>query len=58
VVIGRDAAEVGAAVADLEQRGWRAAGFVGDPATEQPALVEMLAELFPVPPTPESIEPA
>jgi hypothetical protein len=58
VVIGRDGAEVGAGVADLERRGWRAAGFVGDPATQQPALVEMLAELFPMALTPESVEPA
>ncbi len=62
VVIGLDSAEVGAGVADLEARGWRVAGFVGDPATQRPALVEivgeMLAELFPMPRTPGSVEPA
>jgi hypothetical protein len=46
VVIGSDAAAVGELVADLETRGVRAAAFVGDPATEQDALVEMLTELF------------
>jgi hypothetical protein len=49
VVIGTDAAAVGTAVGDLRARGWRAAGFVGDPAGERDALVEMLAELFPAP---------
>lgn len=47
VVIGGDAERVGALVADLEARDVRAAAFVGDPATEQEALVEMLTELFP-----------
>jgi hypothetical protein len=46
VVIGSDAAAVGELLADLEERGVRAAAFVGDPATERDALVEMLAELF------------
>lgn len=46
VVIGRDGAAVGALVRDLEGDGHRAAAFVGDPATERDALVEMLAELF------------
>jgi hypothetical protein len=46
-VIGDDAGEVGALVGDLEARGVRAAAFVGDPATDRDALVEMLAELFP-----------
>jgi hypothetical protein len=50
VVLGADAAAVGEAVADLRARGWRAAGFVGDPASERDALVEMLAELFPATP--------
>ena len=46
VVLGRDATRVGALVADLESRGLRAGAFVGDPATERDALVEMLAELY------------
>ncbi len=46
VVLGRDATRVGALVADLESRGVRAGAFVGDPATERDALVEMLAELY------------
>jgi hypothetical protein len=46
IVIGDDAASVGNVVADLTGRGVRAAAFVGDPATERDALVEMLAELF------------
>jgi hypothetical protein len=50
VVIGDDAGDVGAIVVDLEARGLRAAAFIGDPATERDALVEMLAELFPARP--------
>ena len=46
VVLGPDATRVGALVADLESRGLRAGGCVGDPATERDALVEMLAELY------------
>ena len=46
VVLGADATRVGALVADLESRGLRAGAFVGDPATERDALVEMLAELY------------
>jgi hypothetical protein len=46
VVLGRDASRVGALVADLETRGHRVGAFVGDPATERDALVEMLAELY------------
>ena len=46
VVIGADAAEVGTVVAELLERGVGAAAFVGDPATERDALVEMLTELF------------
>jgi hypothetical protein len=49
---------VGAIVADLESRGLRAAAFVGDPSTERDELTEMLAELFPAPPSPEAPEPA
>jgi hypothetical protein len=49
VVIGRDGHAVSDLVADLSARGVRAAAFVGDPASEQDALVEMLAELFPMP---------
>jgi negative regulator of genetic competence, sporulation and motility len=47
IVVGDDAAQVGATVKDLESRGMRAAAFVGDPAKERDQLVEMLAELFP-----------
>ena len=47
MIIGGDATAVGALVADLEARGVRAAAFVGDPASERDALVEMLTELFP-----------
>ncbi len=47
MVIGDDATEVGKVVADLVTRGVRAAAFIGDPATERDALVEMLTELFP-----------
>ena len=46
IVVGDDAAEVGHVVADLGARGVRAAAFVGDPAAEQDALVEMVSELF------------
>jgi hypothetical protein len=47
VVIGTDADAVGRAVVELAARGWRTAGFVGDPAGQCDALVEMIAELFP-----------
>ena len=47
IVVGPDADAVGSLVAELEAQGHRAAAFVGDPATERDALVEMLAELFP-----------
>ncbi len=46
VVVGVDADRVGGLVADLTARGVRAAAFVGDPARERDALVEMLGELF------------
>jgi len=46
-VVGPDADEVGDVVADLEQRGVRALAFVGEPAAERPAIIEMLEELFP-----------
>jgi hypothetical protein len=46
VVIGRDGTRVGELVHELEAEGRRAAAFVGDPASEQDALVEMLKELF------------
>jgi len=46
VVLGADAARVGTIVADLEARGLRAGAFVGDPARERDALVEMLTELY------------
>jgi len=47
IVVGGDATAVGELVDDLDRRGVRAAAFVGDPATERDALVEMLSELFP-----------
>lgn len=49
VVAGPDAEAVGRAVAVLSERGGatRMAGFVGDPS--DPALAEMIAELFPAP---------
>jgi hypothetical protein len=46
-VLGDDAEQVGELVADLTARGVRAVAFVGDPATDREALLEMLAELFP-----------
>jgi hypothetical protein len=46
VVLGRSAARVGELVADLQARGLRAGAFVGDPARERDAVVEMLAELY------------
>jgi hypothetical protein len=46
VVIGRDGTRVGQLVHELEAAGHRAAAFVGDPASEHDALVEMLDELF------------
>jgi hypothetical protein len=46
VVVGTDADAVGRLLADLEERGVRAAAFVGDPASERDAFVDMLSELF------------
>ena len=46
VVLGADATRVGELVADLRARGLRTGAFVGDPARERDALVEMLAELY------------
>jgi len=46
VVIGPGAAQVGDVVADLTARGLRTGAFVGVPASERDALVEMLAELY------------
>ena len=46
VVLGHDAARVGTLVAELEARGLRTGAFVGDPARERDALVEMLTELY------------
>lgn len=47
VVVGDDAARVGEAVRVLTDAGARAAGFVGDPASNAASLTEMVAELFP-----------
>ena len=46
VVTGTDSDAVGAVVRDVAATGARVAAFVGDPATERDALVEMLAELY------------
>jgi hypothetical protein len=46
VVLGGDATRVGTLVADLQARGLRVGAFIGDPAREREALVEMLAELY------------
>jgi hypothetical protein len=46
VVLGPDAGRVGAVVADLQARGLRTGAFVGDPARDRDALVEMLTELY------------
>ncbi len=46
VVLGADATRVGALVADLQAQGLRAGAFIGDPARERDALVEMLVELY------------
>jgi len=45
-VIGDDPERVGRLVAELTERGVRAAAFVGDPAGDRDAVAEMLAELF------------
>ena len=51
VVVGDEAAGVGAAVAALEARGARVAAFVGDVGSPEggDALVELVAELVPPP---------
>jgi hypothetical protein len=46
VIVGEDGTEVGKIVADLTARGVRAAAFIGDPAADRDALIEMLTELF------------
>jgi hypothetical protein len=46
VVLGPDATRVGAVVADLQAQGLRTGAFIGDPARERAALVEMLTELY------------
>jgi hypothetical protein len=46
VVLGADATRVGELVADLRARGLRTGAFVGDPALDRGALVEMLTELY------------
>ena len=47
VVVGDDAARVGASVRVLADAGARVAGFVGDPVADGAGLTEMVAELFP-----------
>jgi NAD(P)-dependent dehydrogenase (short-subunit alcohol dehydrogenase family) len=49
VVVGDDAARVGATVRVLAHAGARVAGFVGDPVSDAVGLTEMVAELFPEP---------
>ncbi len=46
VVLGADAARVGAVAAELQTRGLRTGAFVGDPARDRDAVLEMLAELY------------
>ncbi len=46
IIVGSDAAAVGALVADLHARGVRAGAFVGDVDADRDALVEMIAELY------------
>jgi hypothetical protein len=46
VVLGSDGTRVGSLVADLQARGLRVGAYVGDPARERDAVVEMLAELY------------
>lgn len=46
IVVGDDAQAVGEMLRELQDRGLRAGAFVGDPATDRDALVEMLTELF------------
>ncbi len=46
VVVGPDATRVGTVVAALQAQGLRTGAFVGDPARQRDALVEMLAELY------------
>ena len=46
IVVGDDGPAVGELVAELASRGLRAAAFVGDPAVDQDALAELIAELF------------
>jgi hypothetical protein len=47
IVFGDDAESIGRVVAELNDRHVRAAAFVGDPATNHDAILEMLTELFP-----------
>jgi hypothetical protein len=46
VVLGTDAARVGALTAELRDRGVHTGAFVGDPARDRDAVLEMLAELY------------
>jgi hypothetical protein len=46
VVLGADAAGVGSLVAELQARGLRTGAFIGDPARDRDAVLEMLAELY------------
>ena len=46
VVLGADAGRVGTVVAYHQARGLRTGAFVGDPARDRDALVEMLTELY------------
>jgi hypothetical protein len=46
VVLGADAARVGTLTAELRARGLRTGAFIGDPATDRDAVLEMLTELY------------
>jgi hypothetical protein len=46
IIVGHDAAAVGALVADLRARGVRAGAFIGDAERDRDALVEMITELY------------
>lgn len=46
IVLGADPTRVGALAADLQARGLRTGAFIGDPARDRDALLEMLAELY------------
>ena len=46
IIVGADAAAVGALVADLQARGVRTGAFIGDAERDRDVLVEMITELY------------